>query len=1075
VQPSASVYVAAFGKHPGWDDHIDDIGLETQRLVDIKRVLYVEGIGGNIDSGAWDRLDESHRLEGYKHIFVWRTAEDIVVGRLWSSSDGKGRTRYPMVVCVQCVGLPLGWILKEVVPRLEDVEKRCVDTSSSSIVVSIIDSVRQDLRVLAAGVDVSKIQSHSPLGLLVELGNHPDMGKDQEGLLRILYQVERESASRQGDKKSDDKSRSSLHLRVPLCGRSLVDTVQLWMDFLLNRINPSTPIFILLPLDRSWVDLVIGELTGSQLFCVKALPVTLPLTTEVPYDLDAEFIESTKWLFSQALESGDGQDQPQASQASSPSADSVDSKQQKGRRLLILILLVFLVVIPVTMWLFSGSDESVEPDMAGRQVLGAEEFDAQAWQAWCLTYSDWFGRLKNSLDSEARQQLQKDPYLSKAIALLDAAEEQGFVADLQLVVGSTDTTLEQLAQNPPQQVKTPQVVIATRGAVQAAHQIEQVLANWPAPRQLDHTATQYTQRGWQGPSQQLRSLASGMAAQGETDIVGKAQAILKAAGQVDHVKLLWDQITIARDQFEQVDDPVLSSFGALVDHASSLASSGAISDLNTLTQSLDELSNLAQQLTLAVKSAGDQINRVAFNEHLQTRITPSKPASVDAFLFWLHEVKDYYSPGSLDIRPDMLLKANDTINSIRSILSQVKAVSDADQIERYHAQLANVEAMIKRVQVLPWINKNLAEIENGVSGVQTHLKVLEQDVQAVWDALANGSTTDLKQGLKETALGVDIDLTGDEESTDQPSAVVEEGSINDDLWNPTVPDDKQGQSPTSGTVLSDPTEDQGIPPTPPSVQGQDIDAGLAGAVKPSTDDALGDGVLINSIGMELAAIQPGTFMMGSPSSDPDREPDEAPHSVKITHPFYIGVTEVTQGQWKQVIGSNPSKNQGDDHPVESITKIEAEVFCSRLSTQENRRYRLPTEAQWEYACRAGTVTVYSNGNDVGKLGYIAWYQYDPKAKGSTLYTKPVRQYEPNRWGLYDMHGNVWEWCSDWYAKDYPSGPVVDYTGPKAGNKVVVRGGAWTTPWHQCRSASRSFAKPTTKGSTFGFRVVLESP
>ncbi|MCJ7729252.1 MAG: hypothetical protein MUO27_05180, partial [Sedimentisphaerales bacterium] len=126
---SERVFVAAFGKHPGWDDHIDDIGLETDILVAVKRILYVQGIGGNIDSGNWEKLQEDQRLEGFRHLFVWRMDDYLVVGRMWSSRDGKGRTSYPMVVCVQCRQLPLEWVFENILPSLESIEKICIATT----------------------------------------------------------------------------------------------------------------------------------------------------------------------------------------------------------------------------------------------------------------------------------------------------------------------------------------------------------------------------------------------------------------------------------------------------------------------------------------------------------------------------------------------------------------------------------------------------------------------------------------------------------------------------------------------------------------------------------------------------------------------------------------------------------------------------------------------------------------------------------------------------------------------------------------------------------------------------------
>ena len=167
----------------------------------------------------------------------------------------------------------------------------------------------------------------------------------------------------------------------------------------------------------------------------------------------------------------------------------------------------------------------------------------------------------------------------------------------------------------------------------------------------------------------------------------------------------------------------------------------------------------------------------------------------------------------------------------------------------------------------------------------------------------------------------------------------------------------------------------------------------------------------NSIGMELKLIPPGEFTIGSLNFiDPDVDPqDEARHLVRITKPLYLSVHEVTQEQYERVMGNNPSFNKAANKPVEQVSWDDAVEFCRKLSVREGAEYRLPTEAEWEYACRAGTTTAYSFGDDASRLGDYAWY-----IENSGRTTQPVGEKLPNAWGLYDMHGNVREWCQDWY-------------------------------------------------------------
>ena len=230
----------------------------------------------------------------------------------------------------------------------------------------------------------------------------------------------------------------------------------------------------------------------------------------------------------------------------------------------------------------------------------------------------------------------------------------------------------------------------------------------------------------------------------------------------------------------------------------------------------------------------------------------------------------------------------------------------------------------------------------------------------------------------------------------------------------------------------------------------------------------GSKTITNSIGMKLVLIPAGEFIMGSPESDADAFENEHPqHRVKITKPFYLGVTEVTQEQYERVMGENPSQFKDDpQRPVETVSWEDADKFCERLSEKEGKMYHLPTEAEWEYACRAGSTTKWCFGDSESQLGDYAWYD-EEYGSGST---HPVGQKKPNAWGLYDMHGNVWEWCVDWKA-DYVNSSSSDPTGPSSGSSRVFRGGSWYYTARNCRSAYRHFS-PGSERYFLGFRVSL---
>jgi len=232
----------------------------------------------------------------------------------------------------------------------------------------------------------------------------------------------------------------------------------------------------------------------------------------------------------------------------------------------------------------------------------------------------------------------------------------------------------------------------------------------------------------------------------------------------------------------------------------------------------------------------------------------------------------------------------------------------------------------------------------------------------------------------------------------------------------------------------------------------------------------GQPTFTNSIGMGFMRIPEGSFMMGSPEDEPGRRADEKRHEVRITKPFYLQNTEVTQRQWKTVMESNPpSDGEYDgDCPVDRATWEGAQEFIARLNRLEGtEKYRLPTEAEWEYACRAETTSQYSFGEKLIGSAQYAWYKSTSDSK-----INPVAQKEANAWGLYDMHGNVSEWCQDIYG-EYPEGPVSDPKGPASGASRVERGGSYYSDPMFIRSASRSCSEPHSTASGVGFRVARD--
>ena len=227
-------------------------------------------------------------------------------------------------------------------------------------------------------------------------------------------------------------------------------------------------------------------------------------------------------------------------------------------------------------------------------------------------------------------------------------------------------------------------------------------------------------------------------------------------------------------------------------------------------------------------------------------------------------------------------------------------------------------------------------------------------------------------------------------------------------------------------------------------------------------------------GMVLVAIEPGSFVMGSPASEAGRNADEQPHRITLSHRIYMGRYEVTQTEWQVVMSANPSRFSGCARcPIEQVNFYDVDDFLTRLSARSTAmRYRLPTEAEWEYACRAGTSTAYGSGDrltiDDANFNATPAEQVTP---GVGAYrTRPVGSFPPNAWGLHDMHGNVWEWTNDFYGP-FDQRADVDPRGSEVGATRVIRGGSWYVNADSARCALRFTHRPQDRGFGLGFRVV----
>ncbi len=316
---------------------------------------------------------------------------------------------------------------------------------------------------------------------------------------------------------------------------------------------------------------------------------------------------------------------------------------------------------------------------------------------------------------------------------------------------------------------------------------------------------------------------------------------------------------------------------------------------------------------------------------------------------------------------------------------------------------------------------------------------------------------------------------------------------------------KVARQATEATRASvDPVQSRPAPsPVVPKPVGPDLGQAAAaaerprassGPTRPTSGPTPGQDWTVPGLGIEMIWIEPGSFVMGAPESETGRRGDELQHRVTLTKGFWLGKYPVTQRQWQELMGTSPSyfvngrvqkkggwfshavvvRDVSPECPVEQVAWADAVVYCSNLDDAARAKnclpsgyaYRLPTEAQWEYACRAGTDGPYGGTRMLDGMG---WYDGN-----SGHQTHPVGQKKPNAWGLFDMHGNVWEWCRDWYTDTLPGDRVADPSGPNSGSFRVIRGGSWISTAGYCRSAFRNSREPGSRHNFLGFRLALSA-
>ncbi|MFM9996880.1 MAG: hypothetical protein ACKVU4_13895 [Phycisphaerales bacterium] len=752
------LHVAAFGKHPGWNDHIDDLGLDTPRLIEIKRRMYVEGIGGNIDAGTWDRLAPEQQVEGYNHVFVWRTPASIVVGRMWSSRDGKGRTKYPMVVCAECRGVPLAWALGEGLPILDRLRERCVATESADAVRAAMDEAEAALRDRAAAQPPSGPELLVSDRVLAELAQRPEMGAGSVGLLRLMYQVEREMADYKPWTRTATRAKLEAprpcHVRAPACGTDPAEIGTRWMHAALTLLAPGTEVLVFIALGAGWVDVIVGNPDPASFFCVRANPRALAPVTDVPYDLDAEFTARARQRLAGA---GSDEYRPLGGQGAPVETvvrPGILSKMAfwKRRSTLILGLLAGLAITFAALGLLldrartgAGDDSAQRANgrdgSPTRAPPGGTEKNAPsstpdptlaAWSDLCAMYRGWFAQFSRQLD---------EPPARVAPGIVAATRRELYAADPTLkpllerlaTGGGTDpwsiagvtrrVDLATLTSSPPGAVRTPAAAQRVTAGLDAARGFTAALrGECDAMRQLSGGVASAVARKWGAVGEHLGAVAARCATPG-SDSASALDDTIAAAELVRRIEESWARVARHARATAAAGDRVPEAYGSWAERAGREAAGAGFEGLIALDLAAAEADRVGLRLVEFLAGDWTTIDRDAFlASGAHAKFTDPTPAAFDA---WVFEARRY---PSLD----------PALNPVRTWggdarLSQVRA-----QAERLRAEFGDPSAQdaalralgdrVDRLKRLPWNAANRDTITAEAASI-------EAELDAVWRTL----------------------------------------------------------------------------------------------------------------------------------------------------------------------------------------------------------------------------------------------------------------------------------------------------------------------------------------------------
>ena len=762
VKDKYSLYEATlctFGKHPGWDDHMECLGLDTEVLISFHNSLYNQGINGNIE--LWEELTERSKqpLLPFNHDFIWQKGDDIIIGRLWYSKDGKGRDRYPMVVCLHGRYIPLSRLLRNVYPLIVNTEKQYAAVSTASDVRAIFRTACERVHewVTNLSTTVTQPSELTPLEALRTLRSLEQIKRDRNGFYRILFVIEKNLSMKSISARASESS-TLYPLRFPAIPGSFTEAAATWTCFLDSQLRRSFPRMFFFPNHAQWCDVIIGEPSVKEFNCLKLPLDNIPLVSnDISIAVDAVFTNRVDNMLETDVEdsghsipplikigkrSVNDDDAHCALKMEEMTADSFrKEKELFGRKSLkkIFVVVGLLVAFIIVVFLLSTGQEtnnlrSESVNLEARNTIPADgmapAFEPVTWQNLCMEYHTWFGAFYRELNEGRRKKWSRhDDELKKVVNLLEITSNSGLKID-PLSIANTKGSYQFLADNPPASARTEEAIKHTKNANELVKQIRQILISRQQTVQefIDNLHQKYAGLGWEGPIQLLNSVRMMFPKADESvsaEITSLFDRYFEFKDKLEVIDKLGDELQDRQEIIISSGDRILSSIDAYVNDR--LKGLGNLTEFNRKLIVLVDKKNIMTQLAAFIKNQWNvkRINIDLFKSESKIHRYFDQTVNEDVLSAWLNEVQQFYwlDRDWIDAAKSGWTEALARMHEDVQWLSEI----NSDKVEQYTQALSVLK---KEMQLnIPYIQKYETKLEHLMDSVDRKIKGLAQDIE----------------------------------------------------------------------------------------------------------------------------------------------------------------------------------------------------------------------------------------------------------------------------------------------------------------------------------------------------------